>query len=185
MKMNELIELMNNNKNKLLKAEQIQAFLKKELEVKDYLGIKEKKDLIESIVDECILYENGVFKFDDIEKYICFTMKVIAAYTNLELSDDIEDDYDLLCKAKQLDAVIGTFRDEYENVNILLQMRCDYSLIGTSIEAHFGRFLDGILEKLDEVADVLSNKVGDFNINDLINNEDLQKVLKFVNTYNK
>ena len=53
---------------------------------------------------------DGIFKFDDIDKYICFTMKTIAAYTNLELSDDMEEDYDELCRAKLLDIIIIFFR---------------------------------------------------------------------------
>ena len=42
MKINEFIEKMNQNKGKLLKPEQVQAFVKKELEVKEYMSIKEK-----------------------------------------------------------------------------------------------------------------------------------------------
>ena len=126
MKINEFIDKMTQNKSKLLKAEQIQAFIKKELNIKEYLSIKDKKRLIDNIVNECILYEDGVFKFDDIDKYICFTMRTIAAYTDLELSDDIEGDYDALCESKLLNAVIETFTGEYENIKVLLQMKCDY-----------------------------------------------------------
>ena len=110
MKIDELIKLMSNAKNKMLKADQVQALLKKHLEVKEYIGIKAKKDLVDDIVNECILYENGLFKFNDIDKYICFTMRVIEAYTNIELSDDLEEDYDLLCESKLLDTVIDTFK---------------------------------------------------------------------------
>ena len=116
MKIFELVELMSKNKAKLLKPEQTQVFLKRELEVKEYLGIKDKKALVNDVVNECILYDDGVFKFDEIEKYMVFTMRTIAAYTNLELSDDIEEDYDALCEAKLLNSVIETFNGEYENV---------------------------------------------------------------------
>ena len=176
-----LVELMSNNKNKLLKPEQIQAFLKRELEVKEYLGIKQKKGLVQDIVNECILYDDGVFKFDDIEKYIVFTMRTIAAYTNLELSDDIEADYDLLCEAKLLESVINTFKKEYDDVNVLLQMKCDYVLSGNTIEAQLGRFLDGVAEKLDVLTNSLSTKLGNFDIGNLpFSGEDLQKLMKFI-----
>ena len=157
MKINEFIESMNQNKSKLLKSEQVQSFIKKELNVKEYLSIKDKKQLVDSIVNECILYEDGVFKFNDIDKYICFTMRTIAAYTNIELSDDIEDDYDALCESKLLNAVIESFNGEYENVKVLLQMKCDYILSGNTIEAQLGRFFDSVLEKVDDVAGALSN----------------------------
>lgn len=181
MKIKMLIELMSKNKTKLLKPEQIQLFLKRELEVKEYMSIKQKKELVEDIVNTCIMYDDGVFKFDDIEKYITFTMRTIATYTNLELSDDMEADYDLLCEAKLLDSVINTFKKEYDEVNVLLQMKCDYVLSSNTIEAQLGRFLDGVSEKLDGLVSVLSDKMGNFDINNLpFSGEDLQKLMKFI-----
>lgn len=178
----ELIKLMSEPKNKLLKTEQLQEIIKKKLDVKGYISIKAKKDLVESIVNECVLYDEGVFKFDDIEKYVCFTMRVIEAYTNLELSDDIENDYDLLCESKLLDIIIETFKKEYDDVNILLQMRCEYILSGNNIEAQVGKFLTNLSEKIDDIANSLMNKVDSFNINNLpIDKNDLSKLLEFVN----
>lgn len=179
MKINELVNLIDNNKSKLLKPEQVQVFLKKELEVKEYMGIKQKKELVNDIVTECILYEGGIFKFDDTDKYICFTMRTIEAYTNLELTNDYEDDYDMLCETKLLNQIIETFIGEYENVKVLLQMKCDYILSGNTIEAQFGKFLDGILDRLDGVVDMLS----DFNLNNLkIGKEDILKLMNFINS---
>lgn len=176
------IENMNQNKNKLLKAEQVQSFVKKELEVKDYLSIKDKKQLVEDIINECILYEDGIFKFDGIDKYICFTMRTIAAYTNIELSDDIEKDYDTLCEAKMLNTVIESFNGEYENIKILLQMKCDYMLSGNNIEAQFGKFLNNVGDKLDTLVNVFSEKVEEFNFDKLpVSEEDLSKIIEFVN----
>lgn len=163
----ELITLMSDSKNKMLKIDQLQAVLKKKLDVKVYMSIKSKKDLVNAIVNECVLYEDGVFKFNDIDKYICFTMRIIEAYTNLELSEDFENDYDLLCESKLLDSIINTFKKEYDDVNILLQMKCDYVLSCNTIEVQLGRFLDGVSEKLDVFIAALSNKISDFDINNL------------------
>jgi len=186
MKIDELVTLMNKNKSKLLKPEQVQAFLKKALEVKEYMSIKDKKELVENIVNECILYENGMFKFDETDKYICFTMRTIEAYTNIELSDDYEDDYDVLCESKLLNNVLDSFIGEYENIKILLQMKCDYILSGNTIEAQVGRFLEGLLEKIDGVVDVLSDSIKDFDPSKLpMSIEDVNKLMEFVNTYQK
>ena len=73
MKVQELVEFVGTSKNKMLRADQLQSLLQKHLEVKQYISIKEKKQLVDSIVNACILYEDGVFKFDDIEKYIVFS----------------------------------------------------------------------------------------------------------------
>lgn len=181
MKINELVTMMSNNKNKLLKAEQLQALLVKELEVKDYLSIKRKREIVEDIVNACIVYDEGVFKFDDIDKYVCFTMRTIAAYTNLELSNDMEDDYDLLCQSKLLDMVINTFKKEYDEINVLLQMKCDYMLSSNSIEAQFGRFLDGVSDKLDGLNAMIASKFNNFDISKLpFSGQDLQKLMKFI-----
>lgn len=45
MKINEFVEKVNQNKGKLLKPEQILVFTKKELEIKNYMSIKEKNNL--------------------------------------------------------------------------------------------------------------------------------------------
>ena len=181
MKIREFINVIKNNKYKMLKPEQIQELVSKTIEAKDYLSIKEKKKLVDSIVDACILYENGVFKFDEIDKYICFTMKTIETYTNLELSNDIEEDYDALCHAKLLTAVINAFGGEYDNVSMLLQMKCDYILSENSIEAQTGRFFDNILGKVDVFTNVISEQIKGFNIKDLpISGEDIKKLMQFV-----
>jgi len=178
----ELITLMSDNRNKMLKIEQLEAVLKKKLEVKEYISIKSKKSLVDDIVNECILYEDGIFKFNDIEKYICFTMRVIEAYTNIELSDDLEEEYDLLCESKLLESIINTFKKEYDDVNILLQMKCDYVLNNNTLAAQVGRFFDGILEKLDIVVDTLANKVDGSDFKNLpISSEDINKLMQFIN----
>ncbi len=183
MKVFELVEFVGNSKNKMLKAEQLQEALKTKLEVKKYLSIKDKKNLVDSIVNECILYEDGMFKFDDIDKYICFTMKTIEAYTNLELSEDMEYDYDVLCENDLLNPVIATFNKEYDEVSILLSMKCDYILSGNCFEAQVGKFLSDLLDKVDVFANVLSDKFGDFNLNNLpINGEDIAKLMEFITT---
>lgn len=181
-----LVELVNSNKNKMLKGAQLIELLNKTLEVKKYLSIKEKRALIDNIVNGCILYEDGVYKFDEIDKYIAFTMKTIAAYTNLELSTDIENDYDELCRANLLNLVIETFAGEYENVNLLLQMRCEYILSSNTMEAQFGKFLTGIMDKVGDLAGVLEKKVEEFDFNNLpVSMEDLGKLMEFVNSQKK
>lgn len=186
MKIKELVELTSNSRNKLLKEEQLQQLVAKTIESKKYLSIKEKRALIDNIVDTCILYEDGVYKFDEIDKYITFTMKTIAAYTNLELSADIEDDYDELCKSNLLNIVIETFSGEYENVNLLLRMKCDYILSGNTMEAQFGKFLTDVTNQVSDFSDFLSKKMEDFDPSKLpINMEDLNKLMEFVNFIKK
>jgi hypothetical protein len=76
-------------------------------------------------------------------------MMTIAAYTNIELSFDIEEDYDNLCQAKLLNSVIEAFAGEYENIKLLLAMQCDYILNANNIEAQLARMLTNVMDKLD------------------------------------
>jgi hypothetical protein len=173
MKTVELVKFVGNDKNKMLKSAQLMELIAKTLEVKKYLGIKQKKALVESIVNECILYEDGIFKFDDIDKYLCFTMRVIEAYTNLELSADFEEDYDLLCQSGLLEIIIDTFKKEYDDVSILLQMKCDYVLSDNALSAQLGKFLSNLSDSLDVIID----KIEKFNIKPDV----MQKLMEFMN----
>ena len=164
MRINELINIVN--KKQMLKPEQLQEVLRKELEIKKYIGIKDKKELVNEIINECILFEDGVFKFDEIDKYIAFTMKTIEAYTDLELSDDIEDDYDDLCSANLLNIVISLFQGEYDSVNILLQMQCDYLLSNNNIEVQVGKFLNNVLFNVERVTGVIYDKVDNIDLSE-------------------
>ena len=175
----ELVEFVSNNKNKMLKGIQLEELIAKTLEVKKYLGIKQKRALVDSIVDECILYEDGIFKFDDIDKYLCFTMRVIEAYTNLELSVDFEDDYDMLCQNGLLEMVINTFKKEYDDINILLQMKCDYVLSDNALYAQLGKFLKNLNEKLDIVSGILEDKVEGIDTSKI--SAKVGKLLDFIN----
>ena len=94
MKIKEFVESMKNVK---MQSEQLAEKLKKMLDVKEYIGISEKKNLIERIINDSIYYEDGIYKIDGIEKYIHTIMYTIETYTNLELSDNLETDYDMLC----------------------------------------------------------------------------------------
>lgn len=186
MKVQELVEFITSNKNKILKADQLLEVVKKQIQTKDYVSIKQKRELVDSIVDDCILFEDGIFKFDEIDKYVCFTMKTIEAYTNLELSPDLDADYDMLCESKALNVVIDTFAGEYENVRTLLQMKCDYILSQNNIDAQVGKFLNGILEKVEDVSSALSLKVKEFDIKNLpFSMEDLSKLLSFIGANKK
>lgn len=167
MKVKEFIEFIGNDKNKMLKADQLKSVVKKQLGVKEYLSIKDKKQLVEDIVDACILYEDGVFKFDEIEKYVVFVMKTIDAYTDIELSSDVEDDYDMLCRSNVLELVVDTFKKEYDDVSVLLSMKCDYVLSNNNIESQLGRFLAGISNKIDTFSTTMSDVIKNIDVSKL------------------
>lgn len=172
MKVQEFVDFMKKNTNRTMKEEQISSLVKRTLEVKSYLSIKEKKQLVEEIIEDSILYENGIFKFDNIQKYICFTMFTLVAYTNLELSDDIEDDFDLLSESKLLPILVCIIQQEYDDINLLLEMQCDYILVDNTIEAQFGKLLNGVLEKVDGIEQFLKSYLSNVDVKSLLKDKD-------------
>lgn len=179
MTIQEFVKKVNENKAKLYnKADKnaLSNFIKQTLNIKSYLSIKEKKELIEDIVSATIIYENGLLKFNGIDQYITYAMKCIEAYTDLELSDDIEDDYDELSKTGLLEAITSTFAEEYKTVLTLLQMQCDYILMDNSIESKVGTFLTHLSSTIDK----LSDSVKDFDISKLnIDKRTLKRLQNF------
>jgi hypothetical protein len=187
MKTAEFITYMSKNTNKTMKDEQVISVARKVTEAKSYLGIKDKKQLVDDIIKSCIIYEDGIFKIDGIEKYIQFTMKTLAAYTNLEFGADIEEDFDALSRERLLPVLVCMIQQEYDDVNILLQTQCDFILEDNTIEAQLGRFFNAVLDKTDSMQDVIKNAVPELvkklDIKSIMAHKD--DILKFLNNMNK
>lgn len=180
MRVNELVDFMNSNK--AMNDKQRFELLKKHLNVKGYLGVKDKKDIVSNIINKTIIYSDGVYKFNEFDKYVTYIIYTIDSYTDLELSQDIEDDYDALCKSGLLNAVINTFKTEYDEIGVMLEMECDYLLSENNIESQIARFLDGINDKLDMFSNMLAKTIGDFDINKLpISLDDIEKIKQLAN----
>lgn len=177
MKIEKFVEVMEANKGKIYSktnANAMSDFIKKTLEVKEYLPLQEKRDLISQIIDKSIIYENSMYKFDEIDKYVHLVMLSIAAYTNIELSDDIENDYDVLCRSGLLTMIVDSFKDEYKSVMMLLDMQCNYILADNALGAKIGAFVESLSKNLDSLATVLKTKVEKMNLD--MSNIDLDNV---------
>ena len=174
MKVREFVEHMNKNVNATMKDKQVLDLVRKTLEVKKYISIKEKKKIIDEVINQCIYYDNGTFRIDNINSYVIFTMSVIDTYTNLEVYD-IEECYDILSEANLLTIIIGSFELEYNEINILFNMKRDEILENNSVEMQIGRFLNEILDKVDGFGDYLIKSMDELDINK-------DAILNFVNT---
>lgn len=182
MTIQELMTKIKKSKTKDATAAQMQALLKKHIKVKNYISIKDKKELVDKIVNECVFVEDGIKKIDSIEKYIVFTMRTIEEYTNLELSDDIENDYDALCEARILGDIVDLFKPEYDDIMVLLKMRCDFIIGDNNIEAQVGRLLNGVLDIISRLADTVERKVNDVDLDSIpFNDADFQVLKNFLN----
>lgn len=154
---------------------------------KNYLPYIKKKELVDSILDKCKRVNNGFVQFDEMEKYIVFTLEIISAYTNIEFDEDFSvsiNEYDALCEVNALNSIIETFEGEYNAVLSMLSMRQDYILQANSIEYQVAQFLTGLSDKLDSVIESISGKFDAYKDLD-ITADDIDKLTSFIGTLGK
>ena len=183
MKVQKFVDYMKKNTNIATKEEQIVSLAKQKLNIKQYMSINDKRNLIDKIVNESIYYDNGVYKFDGIKKYVCFTMYVIEAYTDIELGISVEDDFDVLSESKLLPVIVCLIQQEYDDINIFLEMQCDYILAENSIESQVGKLLSGISAGIDMLTNKLGDKLTNIDMSELLKDKD--QLLEFLATMKK
>lgn len=175
MKVQEFIEYMGKNINATMKDKQILSLAKKQLEVKKYISIKEKKELVDKIIGQCVYYSNNVFKIDSIDCYIYFTMFTIDAYTSLEI-DDAEESYNMLAESGLLPVVITALGQEYHDVNTFLDMKRDEILENNSIEMQLSKFFEAILDKANDLEEALPEFINNVNVS----KDSILKIIKMI-----
>ena len=159
----------------------ISDYIKKELEVKDYVPFVEKRELCASVLNACSTKDNnGLIKVDSVSRYIIFTISIISKYTNLEFSsgEDTEfdslDEYDMLCQAGLLNPILDVIGTEYATCNNILNMMLDDMLANNNtIEAVFGNTLDKVVDSIDGLVDIFADKVESLNLD--LNQIDIDK----------
>lgn len=171
-----ILEFVQNYKNKNFMntpqgvQERIE-WIRKELEVKEYIPFNEKQAIAQTVLTSCATISDGVIVIDSIHKYMLFTMAMLSTYTNLESDENasLSGAYDALCSHKvgdgtMLDAIIKTFEVEYSRCNDILNMMTADLLAENNIEKQVGKFLSNLSEKINKFGDGLINKLGDFNM---------------------
>lgn len=160
-------------------------WIRNELGVKEYLPFAEKQAISKTVLAECASIEDGIITIDSVDKYLSFTMAMLATYTNLESDEDatLSEEYDTLCSIKVedgtlLDVIIKTFEVEYIRCNDILNMMTADLLAENNIEKHIGKFLSGLLDKVNKLGDGLINKIGDMSID--LNQLDIDKLINMI-----
>lgn len=166
----------------------VSNFIKKELEVREYVPFKEKRAIVELLVMKNIDIVDGVKKHDTISGYISFIAAMLTAHTNLELVDPIAD-YDMLSENKLLVPIIETFQTSYDECDVLFKMALANELEDNNVNMVFARFLNSILVRLDGVGEVLKSTIGNVDINSILseqfNSEDIANLIGFLDKFNK
>ena len=160
-------------------------WIRKELGVKEYLPFAEKQAIAKTVLAECANIEDGVITIDSVDKYLSFTMAMLATYTKLESDEDatLSEEYDALCSIKVedgtlLDSIIKTFDVEYLRCNDILNMMTADLLAENNIEKQIGKFLSSLSDKINKFGDGLIDKIGDMNMD--LNQLDIDKLINII-----
>ena len=159
----------------------VAEYLKKTLEIKDYVPFAEKRELCERVLNACNDKSDiGLVKVDSVSRYIVFTISIISKYTNLEFSsgEDTEfdslDEYDMLCQEDLLNPILDVIGGEYTTCNnILNMMMADIVANNNNIENVLGSATRRLLDTIDGFVYTLSEKVEELNLD--LNQIDINK----------
>lgn len=166
-------ELLMNIKNKEFE-------LVKELEVKKYIPVIDKKKFVMDIIAECTDDVDNFIAVDRFKMNIYFDMRILATYTNLEIATDFDEmvvQYDALCENGVLNEIIKLFENDYSAMYAVLEDELDELLVQNSIDAQVVR----IANKVNDMLDMLSDAFGSFDFKSLLpDGVDAKKLLNVI-----
>ena len=171
-------------KNDRITPNAVEDYIREKLDIIEYLPFNTKREIVEMVVDNNITEEDGVKKVDDISQYLGFICAMLLSHTNLVMSANPADDYDLLSQCGLLGPIIEMFKTDYEECDVLRKMKVTNALQDNNFNVLVGKFLNGILGKLDGVGDVLQGFAEKIDVSKLlgedIKKEDIAKLIGFV-----
>lgn len=147
MKVNEFIEKYQAGRvlNTKANPNAVGDFIKKTLEIKEYVPFRVKQKAVQTVVKTCTDEVDGVKKNDAVSQYVSFVIAMLTLHTNLECDDPIND-YDALCEAGLLNLIIETFMADYNECEALMKMCVAAELEDNNINVLVGKFLNKIIE---------------------------------------
>lgn len=174
MKIMEFIDGFKSKKimNTQLAPNAVSEYIKTTLEVKDYVSFAEKRELCERVLNACNTKgSDGLVKVDSVSRYLIFTLSIISKYTNIEFSsgEDAEfnslDEYDMLCENHLLNPILEVIGEEYVACNNMLNMMmADIEANNNTVEAVLGHSLSKVTGSIDNLIDIVAEKVEEMNL---------------------
>lgn len=156
------------------------------INVKEYLPVNEKREVIDLTIAHCSEYEDGNVLLNGVELYIMFNIKFVEAYTDIEFTSNYYDDYDALTVNGLLDMIINAALPEYNRMTEMLILQKEYVLAQNSLEAQVGRFLGDLSYQFGKFVDNIGEKISGLNLEDMnVNQDDVNKIVQFVDKIKK
>lgn len=178
----------NYSAKKFVNANVAVEYIKKELEVKNYLPFAKKRELCARVIDACNTKESsGLIKVDSVSRYIIFTLSILSTYTNLEFSsgeDDVDslDEYDMLCQANLLNEILDVIGGEYTTCNNMLNMMMsDVVANNNTIENVVANILGDLEGSIGGLVDIFADKVESMELD--LSQIDIDKYMGLINKF--
>lgn len=162
--------------------------IEKELRVKKYLPIEEKKLIAKGIMYESIEEVDGIVKIDSVQRYLSYVKYMLLHHTNLEYT---QNDYDALCSTEYngmtlLNAIMKCFSEDATECSRILNLVADDYNQEKSIENEVSKFLYNLSNVLTNLVGAVSSKVDNFDFEDILPKDfDAEKMSKFFQQYVK
>jgi hypothetical protein len=179
---NEFVEkkIMNNKIN----PNAVEEFIRSKLEIVEYLPFSKKREMVYMLVDQIVTEEDGIKRVDSVSQFLAFIVAMVASHTTLTFSDKPEEDYDALCQNGVLEHLVVMFQKDYEECNALLKAAIADELADNNLNVIIGKFLNGILGKLDGVGDMFKGLTENLDLSKLlgvnINEENIANIIGLV-----
>lgn len=158
-------------------------WIKKELEIKDYVPFSAKREVAEMVVSQNITEMDGIKKYDSVSGYIALIVASIMTHTNLKFDDPVAD-YDLLAESGLLPQIIAQFQNSHDEIDLLRKMVLEMELEDNCTNALVGRFLNKVSDALDDALEMFQDKFVDFDLKSIfgadIKMEDLTRLISLL-----
>lgn len=157
--------------------------IEKELQIKKYLPIEEKKLIAQGIIYECTENVNGAIKVDSVQQYLSYVKYMILRHTNLEYN---AEDYDKLCSTKYgetslLNAIFDTFPEDAKECSRILNFMVEDLMQENSMNFVVAKFLNNLGSQLETIMDTINAKTQELNLDSIVPNDvDLGQIKKFL-----
>lgn len=167
--------------NTKIAPDAISKYIQEKLEITTYIPFDTKRRIAEMVVEANTEEIDGVLKNDAIGQYISFVVAMLQSHTTLGFGDNPVDDYDLLAENELLLPIIELFRTDYNECDVVMKMALASKLEDNNVNALIGKFLNGVLNKLDGFEDMLKSTLGSIDLQEIMKEENLVKLVGLLN----
>ena len=171
-------------KNDRITPSAVEDYIREKLDIVEYLPFKTKRKVIDMVVAKVVSEEDGIKRVDSASQFLSFIVAMLMSHTTLVLSENPEEDYDALSQHGLLEPIIAMFQRDYSECDALLKAAISDELADNNLNVIIGKFLNGILSKMDGVVDAVKGFAENADLSKLgidINKEDITKLVGLIN----